>query len=162
MAPALTIISGAQTGVDTAAIKAAIKLQIPYKGWVPLGFTNEAGSIQLEFRENLQETPSRDNAQRTEWNVRDSDFVLTVLRSSPESVKGGTKWAVDVAKQIGKEVCFIDLRSEWSKEKNKVRMLIKENRVDNMRCAINGPRESEELGIEGEAMKFLCEALGDF
>jgi hypothetical protein len=161
MAPALTIISGAQTGVDTAAIKAAIKLQIPYKGWVPLGFTNEAGSIQLEFRENLQETPSRDNAQRTEWNVRDSDFVLTVLRSSPESVKGGTKWAVDVAKQIGKEVCFIDLRSEWSKEKNKVRMLIKGNRVDNTRCAINGPRESEELGIEGEAMKFLCEALSD-
>lgn len=102
MAPALTIISGAQTGVDIAAIKAAIKLQIPYEGWVPLGFTNEAGPIQQEFRANLQETPSRDNAQRTEWNVRESDFVLTVLRSSPESVKGGTKWAVNVAKQIGR------------------------------------------------------------
>jgi hypothetical protein len=161
MAPALTIISGAQTGVDTAAIKAAIKLQIPYKGWVPLGFTNEAGPIQQEFRANLQETPSLDNAQRTEWNVRESDFVLTVLRSSPESVKGGTKWAVNVAKQIGKEICFIDLRSEWGKEKNKVRMRIKGNRVDNVRCAINGPRESEEPGIEEVAMKFLCEALSD-
>jgi hypothetical protein len=162
MALALTIISGAQTGVDTAAIKAAIKLQIPYKGWVPLGFTNEAGPIQLEFRATLQETPSRDNAQRTEWNVQESDFVLTILRSSPESIKGGTKWAVDVAKQIGKEICFIDLRSEWSKEKNKVTMWIKGNRVDNMRCAINGPRESEEPGIEEEAMKFLCEALSGF
>lgn len=162
MAPTLTIISGAQTGVDTAAIKAAIKLQIPYKGWVPLGFTNEAGPIQQEFRANLQETPSRDNAQRTEWNVRESDFVLTVLRSSPESVKGGTKWAVNVAKQIGKEICFIDLRSEWGNEKDKVRMWIKGNRVDNMRCAINGPRESEEPGIEEVAMNFLCEALSDF
>ena len=157
MAPALTIISGAQTGVGAAAIK----LHSPYKGWVPLGVTNAAGPIQLEFRANLQETPLPDNAQRTEWNVRESDFVLTILKSSPESIKGGTKWAVDVAKQMGKEICFIDLRSEWSNEKNKVRMWIRGNKVDNMRCAINGPRESEEPGIEGEAMKFLCEALSD-
>jgi hypothetical protein len=162
MAPLLTIISGAQTGVDTAAIKAAIKLQIAYKGWVPLGFTNEAGPIQLEYRASLQETPSRDNAQRTEWNVRESDVLLTILRSSPESIKGGTKWAVDVAKQIGKETWFIDLRSEWSEEKNKVRTWLKGNGVDNMRCAINGPRESEEPGIEELAMHFLCEALTGF
>jgi Circularly permutated YpsA SLOG family len=75
--------------------------------------------------------------------------------------RGVTKWAINVAKKIGKEICFIGLRSEWSKEKNKVRMWIKRNGVDNMRCAINGPRESEEPGIEGVAMNF-CEALSDF
>jgi hypothetical protein len=74
------------------------------------------------FRANLQETPSWGNARRTEWNVQESDFVLTILRSSPESVNGGTKWTVNIAKQIGKEICFIELRSEWSKEKSKVRM----------------------------------------
>jgi hypothetical protein len=86
-------------------------------------------------------------------------FQLTILRSSPESVKGVTKWAVNVAKKIGKENCFIGLRSEWSKEKNKVRMWIKRNGVDNMRCAINGPRESEEPSIEGGSYELLCEAL---
>jgi hypothetical protein len=49
--------------------------------------------------------------------------------------RGVTKWAINVAKKIGKEICFIGLRSEWSKEKNKVRMWIKRNGVNNMRCA---------------------------
>jgi hypothetical protein len=33
--------------------------------------------------------------------------------------RGVTKWAINVAKKIGKEICFIGLRSEWSKEKIK-------------------------------------------
>ena len=36
-----------------------------------------------------------------------------------------------------------------------------ESNIEKMRCAVNGPRESEEPGIEEEATKFLCEALVD-
>jgi hypothetical protein len=65
-------------------------------------------------------------------------------------------------RKLGRRSVLLGLRSEWGKEKNKVRMRIKRNGVDNMRCAIDGPRESEEPGIEGVAMNFLCEALSDF
>jgi hypothetical protein len=162
MAAALTILTGAQTGVDTAAIETAIKLQIPYKGWVPLGSTNEAGPILLKYRVNLKETPSQENAQRTEWNIRDSDFVLTVLRGSPASVTGGTAWGIDVAREAGREVCFIDLGAEWSDEIDKVRTWLRGSRFEKLKCAINGPRESEEPGIEEEAARFLCQLLCDF
>lgn len=162
MAPALRIVTGAQTGVDTAAIQTAIKLQIPYEGWVPCGYTNETGSIFAKYRAYLRETPSHDNAQRTEWNVRDADFVLTILRGLPESATGGTAWAVDVAKGGNKEMCFVDLRAELCDEAEKVRRWLKRGRMlETLRCTVNGPRESEAPGIEEEATRFLCEALRD-
>lgn len=162
MAPTLTIVTGAQTGVDTAAIEAAIKLHIPYKGWVPLGCINEAGPILVKYRANLRETPSQGNAQRTEWNVRDADCILTLLRGPPERATGGTAWGVHVASEAGVEMCFVDLRRNWSEEIDKVRTWLGGSRLKNLRCAINGPRESEEPGIEEEATRFLYEALVDF
>lgn len=155
--PAFTIITGAQTGVDTAAIKAAIKLQIPYRGWVPQGFTNEAGPIPDEYRSHFQQTPSPETSQRTEWNMLDADSVLTLLRGLPDSAKGGTKWGVQVSRETSKNMCFVDLRNDWIEEINKVKTWLKKDKVENV--AIGGPRESEEPGIEGEAEKFLSEAL---
>jgi hypothetical protein len=162
MTAALTIITGAQTGVDTAAIETAIKLQLPYEGWVPHGYTNEAGSIMLNYRASLRETPSQDNAQRTEWNIRDADFVLTVLRGPPERVSGGTAWGVDVARETGREMCFVDLGAGWSDEVDKVRRWLRGSKLEHLRCAINGPRESEEPGVEKEATRLLCQVFGDF
>ena len=161
MASALTILTGAQTGVDTAAIRAATKLQLPYEGWVPLGYTNEAGPIRAEYLANLRETPSQDNAQRTERNIRGSDMVLTILKGSPAHARGGTKWAMDVAEKARKEICFVDLKNELSAEVDKVRRWLTGVKLGKSRCAINGPRESEEPGIEEEAMNFLCWALED-
>ena len=161
MEPTLTILTGAQTGVDTAAMEAAVRLQLPYEGWVPLGYTNEAGPIAAKYLAKLRETPSPDNAQRTEENMLGSGLVVTILRGPPKSARGGTKWALDVARKAGKRMCFVDLKGEWSAEVDKVRKFLTESKLDNMRCAINGPRESEEPGIEDEATRFLCEALVD-
>ena len=161
MAPALTIVTGAQTGVDSAAIETAIKLKLPYTGWVPRGYTNESGPILPIHRPHLTETPSQNNAQRTEWNIRDADCVLTILRGQPEKVTGGTAWGVDVARAAGKEMCFVNLSADWTNELDKVRTWLNRRQVEHFKCAVNGPRESEEPGIGQEAMRFLCEALGN-
>jgi hypothetical protein len=65
------IVSGGQTGVDRAALDLALELGIKAGGWAPKGRMAEDGPLPERYR--VTETPSGDPAQRTEWNVRDSD-----------------------------------------------------------------------------------------
>jgi hypothetical protein len=72
----MKILSGGQTGVDRAALDVAIARAMPYGGWCPRGgwaedFSDSPGL--LATYPHLRETPSRDPAQRTDWNVRDAD-----------------------------------------------------------------------------------------
>ena len=62
------IISGGQTGVDLAALDAAIAAGFPCGGWIPRGRFNEDGPIDPRYP--VTETTSRKLALRTEWNVR--------------------------------------------------------------------------------------------
>ena len=80
------IISGGQTGADRTALEWAIEHGIPQGGWCPRGRLAEDGPINSRYR--LLETPSDDYAQRTEWNVRDSDG--TVIFSLAPSLTGGS------------------------------------------------------------------------
>ena len=70
----MEIVSGGQTGVDRAALDAALALGMRCGGWCPAGRWAEDGPIDPRYP--LRETPSGDPAQRTEWNVRDSDATL--------------------------------------------------------------------------------------
>ena len=158
MSPGKIIITGGQTGVDTAAIKAAVELSIPFKGWVPRGFTNERGLIPADYRAHLQETPSAENAQRTEWNMRDADCVLTILRGQPDATMGGTKLGVDYSYRAEKEMCFVDLTEDRASEVEKVRIWLKQQ-GQGKSVAVGGPRESEELDIEQDAESFLLLAF---
>ena len=51
----------------------------------------------IDSRYNLQETPSSGYAQRTEWNVRDSDG--TVVFSIAPLLTGGSKKTENFARQ---------------------------------------------------------------
>ena len=70
------IVSGGQTGADRAALDWAIDCGLPHGGWCPRERRAEDGRIPDRYR--LQETPSRRYAERTGWNVRDSDGTLIV------------------------------------------------------------------------------------
>ncbi|MCH2201947.1 MAG: putative molybdenum carrier protein [Fuerstiella sp.] len=103
----LTIISGGQTGVDRAALDAALQAGIPIAGWCPMGRRAEDGKIPCHYP--LLETDSQNYAVRTEWNVRDSDGTLVIVRNS---VTGGTRLTVRLARQHTKPLHIFRLQDE--------------------------------------------------
>src|SRR5262245_20122993 len=97
------IISGGQTGADRAALDWSIRRRIPHGGWCPKGRKAEDGTIDLRYR--LVETPSDDYAQRTEWNVRDSD--ATAVFSIRNELQGGSLLTFEMATQYNKPVIHL-------------------------------------------------------
>lgn len=145
------IVSGGQSGVDRAALDAALALGIPCGGWCPRDRYAEDGRIGDRYP--LTETPSRDTAQRTEWNVRDSDGTLVLTRGEPS---GGTALTIRFARALGRPFLIVDLVDAVDPEG--VRSWIRQNRVEVLNVA--GPREFKCPGISGEALALLRTVLG--
>ncbi len=140
------IVSGGQTGVDRAALDAALELGLSCGGWCPKGRRAEDGPIPLHYP--LTETPSDDYAQRTEWNVRDSDGTLVLTRGAPTE---GTAYTIQVAARLKKPCLVVDL--DGAPPEAAVRTWLKAHRVETLNVA--GPRESKAPGIYTEAARFL-------
>ncbi len=144
------IVSGGQTGVDRAALDAAVELGLPCGGWCPRGRLAEDGPIDPRYP--LEETPSGDYTQRTEWNVRDSDGTLAFCWGPP---RGGTAFTIDVARRMGKSLLVLDFEKEpdpavlgpWA-ERHGIEVL-----------NVAGPRESQRPGAYERAKHFLLAAL---
>ena len=144
------IVSGGQTGVDRAALDAAIERGVQSGGWCPRGRLAEDGPVADRYP--LRETPSADSTQRTEWNVRDSDGTLVLTFNAP---KGGSALAIECALRTGKPFLVVDpgtspaqIVTEWMRREG----------VEVLNVA--GPRESEEPGIYESARQFLKAVLG--
>jgi hypothetical protein len=148
--PIRKIISGGQTGVDRAALDAALELGIPCGGWCPKGRIAEDGTIHPRYP--LQETSSSSYPVRTERNVKDSDGTL-VLTEGPPS--GGTARTIALAKKYKKPCLVIDLAKDGSPDT--VTKWVQANRIQILNVA--GPRESKCPGIHGRALEFLRVAL---
>ena len=82
---------GGQSGVDRAVLEVAVEKGIDYGGWCPQGGWAEdiiqPPGVMTVFP-NLRETPSADPAQRTEWNVRDSDVTLVLVSWRAPRLRG--------------------------------------------------------------------------
>lgn len=146
------IISGGQTGVDRAALDAALALAIPCGGWCPRDRRAEDGTIPARYP--LVETDSRNYVVRTEQNIRDSDATLILTRGA---LSGGTALTHSLAKQLEKPVLVIDLRYRISAES--VADWIKSNSIATLNVA--GPRESQQPGIHARVLKVLRELFSD-
>ena len=85
------IRSGGQTGVDRAALDTARKYGIEICGWCPKGGWAEdlpsSPGLLAEYPE-LRETPSSGTSQRTRWNMRDTDAILTIMPENSAKSKG--------------------------------------------------------------------------
>jgi hypothetical protein len=75
----IQVISGGQTGVDTAGVEAARQCSIPTGGYMPKGFLRETGPAP-DFREkyNMQATDLPDYPLRTEMNIRHSEGTIQI------------------------------------------------------------------------------------
>jgi hypothetical protein len=70
------IISGGQTDADHAVLDAAIKLGIPYGGWIPKGRMTETGPLHPKYK--LQEWRTGDYLECIKQNVKDSNGTLII------------------------------------------------------------------------------------
>lgn len=143
----ILIVSGGQTGVDRAALDAALALGLPIGGWCPRGRRAEDGPLAQRYR--LLETPLRDYRERTALNIRDSDATLILHRGA---LSGGTLLTAQLARRGGRPLLIRDLGEDFDAS-SVVDWLIT-NRVRVLNCA--GPRESGAPGIQALA----CERLG--
>ena len=147
------IVSGGQTGVDRAALDAALANNFPCGGWCPLGRLSEDGPIEKQYP--LRETPTSVYAERTEWNVRDSDVTLILTWGA---ATGGTLYTMEMAEKHSKPCFQVDF-SECN-EVEEVIKWIEKNGVEVLNVA--GPRAStldKSIDIYKLAEDFLSRLL---
>lgn len=149
----ITILSGGQTGADRAALDFAIEHGIAHGGWCPRGRLAEDGTIPPCYQ--LQETPSRGYAQRTEWNVRDAD--ATVVFSVSPSVEGGTALTIALAKRLEKP--WLHLFRDVPVAAQELRALLMDHSVQRLNVA--GPRASQEPEVGAFVRAVLAAALDE-
>ncbi|MPZ39355.1 MAG: molybdenum cofactor carrier [Rhizobiales bacterium] len=165
MASRLVIVTGGQSGVDRAALDVVAELAIPYAGFCPRGgwaedFPEPPGL--LTRYPLLHETPLADPAQRTEWNVRDSDAVLILTAGTGLAASPGTTLAHTQAVRDGKPFLMLaldqpdaDVRAAgWLDN-----LLSGRTPSAPLHLGIGGPRESEARGIYATAYALLLRVL---
>jgi hypothetical protein len=158
------IVSGGQTGVDRAALNAAISLEIDHGGWCPRGRRAEDGRIPNNYQ--LKETSRRDYAIRTEQNVIDSDGTLILYR---HRTTGGTELTRKFALKHSRPLLCVDLEAAYlqfadeiadvnhTDHDHPVIVWLEHHRVATLNIA--GPRESTCPGIAEQAQRFLVRLL---
>ena len=143
------VISGGQTGVDRAALDAAIKLNIPHGGWCPKGRTAIDGIVPKKYK--LQETDSSLYPPRTRKNVEDADGTLVYADGE---YSRGTELTIKIAKGWGRPLLVIDnfvstpikTAQDWVTI-NKIKIL-----------NVAGPSDrGRHEGIYGKSYQFLLE-----
>jgi hypothetical protein len=144
------IVSGGQTGIDRAALDAAIFLDIDHGGWCPAGRLAEDGTIPAVYQ--LVETESRDYAERTERNVVDSDGTLILYW---RKLSGGSLFTERMAQKHRRPCLTVDLAADLDLES--ARAWLSAHQIEVLNVA--GPRASTAPEAIAPAEHFLLRLL---
>jgi hypothetical protein len=156
------VISGGQTGVDQAALRAARSWGLACGGWCPPGRESEVGQIPADL--GLTETPYERSPRapevprslRTEWNVRDSDATLVLRPASDTPSDLGTEWTLRCAVSLGRPVLVCDPADPDAAAR--ISTWIGALHIRTLHVA--GPAESAWPGIGAIAERVLAAAFG--
>ncbi|MEY4668715.1 MAG: hypothetical protein RL518_1414 [Pseudomonadota bacterium] len=176
------IVTGAQTGTDSAGIALAKELGIPLFGFAPRGFINEQGPLAPELQAAMREPQApfslcdegtiqeqqglpvekrlRFYAERTELNAKYSSATLII---NPEKLEGGTLLTLESALKYhpADKVFVIEQGSERERHIAEARLWLRRERP--LLLNIAGPRQSEHeragVDIFAESLKTLRAVL---
>lgn len=170
----LRIVSGGQSGVDRAALDAALDIGLACSGWCPRGRRAEDGPIDERYP--LQETTSMVYAKRTRLNILCSDATLIINQGR---LSGGTKLTYDLVMDHNRDdpdnkkpVLLLQLDQSDQAPLNPdlprqrlaetIRAWIRDNGLEKSVLNVAGPRESSRPGLGGQAYDILRLAFSSF
>ena len=130
------IISGGQTGVDRAALDAAISLGLEHGGFCPKGRIAEDGIIPAEYK--MDEMDTEEYFARTMKNVQCSDGTLILHQGE---ITGGTALTDEFCKIKKKPLLIINILDVFKKIRVNFTRWLATNTISILNIA--GPRESE-------------------
>jgi hypothetical protein len=154
------IISGGQTGVDQAALRAAKACGIPTGGWAPKGWRTEDGPAPWLAEFGLREHASADYPDRTRANVGDAGLTLILVTRESDLARGTalTLRIAQASKAQGVDH-YVSVMS-YPGAVERCRDALKWFADAGVRVVnVAGPRESESPGIGERAEKFLREVF---
>lgn len=164
----MRIVSGGQTGVDRAALDAAIASGIAHGGFCPRGRRAEDGVIPPSY--GLTEISTEAYPARTAMNVRQAHGTLLLVHGRAGLLhSAGTKLTLDICRREGKPWHAADPRrphhaprvAGWIENLalslEKVPGWLEELEPEPGALVVNvaGPRESRCPGIHDETVEFL-------
>jgi len=148
------VISGGQTGVDVAALRAAKASDLETGGYMPRGFkTDEGNRPKYEKDFGMKATSSPDYPDRTRMNIRSADATLQIASNFKSR---GEKLTTGIIQELKKETLqvVVNLDEEPSEAEAKtIADWIREKNIQTLNVA--GNSESTSPGIHDWAFKLL-------
>jgi hypothetical protein len=131
------IVSGGQTGVDRAALDAALATGFPCGGWVTWDRMAEDGVIPDRYP--LVPLPNGGYRQRTRLNVSDSDGTAILYN---ESLKGGARLTRNLCALLNRPYVLINAKemADPTLAAGEVLRFIEKNHIETLN--VSGPRAS--------------------
>jgi hypothetical protein len=131
------IVSGGQTGVDRAALDAALTAKLACGGWVTADRMAEDGVIPERYP--MMPLPNGGYRQRTRLNVSDSDGTAILYH---ETLKGGARLTRNLCALLKRPYILINAREtpDLIVAAEAVLKFIEDNHIETLNVA--GPRAS--------------------